>query len=135
MATALVHITVRPGREADFERVAADLHGATHDAETAVRRYEYWRGAEPSTYYALMSFDDYTGFLVHQSSPHHEAARPELGEVVETLRFEWVDPVPSASSLPPTEVVEPAGDESALVLHYHERFGVGAVQEWWRALR
>ncbi|MET0458668.1 MAG: hypothetical protein ABW195_05445 [Ilumatobacteraceae bacterium] len=44
---------------------------------------------------------------------------------MESLTFEWVDPVPSASDLPPTQV---------MVLHYHERFGTGAVQDWWREL-
>lgn len=134
MATALAHIKVRPGMEAQFERIAADLHRGTHEAETAVRRYEYWRGTEPSTYYTLLSFDDYSGFLTHQSSPHHEAARQGLSEVVESMRFEWVDPVPTASSLPPTRVIEPSTDSSELVLHYHKRFGEGAVQEWWQTL-
>ena len=45
VATALAHISVRPGMEASFERVAAELYRATHEGESAVRRYEYFRGS------------------------------------------------------------------------------------------
>ena len=94
MATLLAHIRVRPGKEVQFERIAEELYRATHEREADVRRYEYWRGAEPSTYYALESFDDLAGFVAHQTSEHHEAARPGLGEVIEDIRLEWVDPLP-----------------------------------------
>ena len=46
MATILAHIQVKPGMEARFEQIAADLYKGTHDHEKDVRRYEYWRGAE-----------------------------------------------------------------------------------------
>ena len=41
MATILVHLRTHPGREADFERLAAELWRQTHANEPAVRRYEY----------------------------------------------------------------------------------------------
>ncbi len=103
MATLLVHIRVRPGMEARFERVVAGLYRQTHEVESAVRRYEYFRGAEPATYYCLLSFDDYHGFLAHQSSDHHEAAVPELRELTEEMRLEWIDPLQQASPLAPTD--------------------------------
>ena len=102
MATLLAHITVRPGAEADFEAVAKALYEGTHSTETGVRHYEYWRGAEPRTYYTLLSFDDHRAFIAHQTSDHHEAASPVLGRLIESLRLEWVDPVPGASALSPT---------------------------------
>ena len=74
MATLLAHIRVPPGKEVQFERIAEELYRATHEREADVRRDEYWRGAEPSTYYALESFDDLAGFVAHQTSEHHEAA-------------------------------------------------------------
>ncbi len=131
MATALVHIRVRPGMEARFERLAAELYRATHDQESAVRRYEYFRGAEPATYYCLMSFDDYHGFLAHQASDHHEAASPDLREVTESIRLEWLDPIRAASPLPPT-VAQPLPDgASPAAERHHERFSdVG--QLWWQ---
>ena len=50
----------------------------------------------------LESFDDLAGFVAHQTSEHHEAARPGLGEVIEDIRLEWVDPLPTASPLAAT---------------------------------
>jgi hypothetical protein len=39
MATILAHIRVKPGQEARFEQLAADLYRSTHRSEQAVRRY------------------------------------------------------------------------------------------------
>jgi quinol monooxygenase YgiN len=134
MATILAHITVKPGNEARFEEVARQLHRATHEREHAVLRYEYWRGAEERTYYSLLSFTDNDGFLAHQTSDHHEAASPAIGELVESVRLEWVDPVAGASSLPATRPTEVPADASDLWRRYARWF---AVQEapWWLPLR
>jgi quinol monooxygenase YgiN len=120
--------------EARFERVVAGLHRQTHDSERAVRRYEYFRGAEPSTYYCLLSFDDYHGFLAHQSSDHHEAAVPELGELTEETRLEWIDPLQQASPLAPTDPQPLPSAASPVAARYHERFDpIG--ETWWGPLR
>jgi quinol monooxygenase YgiN len=134
MATALARIRVRPGMEARFEQLAADLYRDTHDRETAVRRYEYFRGAEPGTYYSLLSFDDYRGFLTHQASDHHEQASPALREVTERIDLEWLDPLPDASPLTPTDAQPLPADPSPAMVRHHERFSeVG--EEWWREPR
>ena len=134
MATLLVHIRVRPGMEARFERVVTGLYRQTHDAESAVRRYEYFRGDEPATYYCLLSFDDYHGFLAHQSSPHHEAAGPELRELTEEMRLEWIDPLAQASPLAPTDPQPLPPDASPVAARNHERFApIGAA--WWTDVR
>ena len=130
MATALAHIRVRPGMEARFEQLVAELYRATHDEEAAVRRYEYFRAADPSTYYCLLSFDDYHGFLAHQSSDHHETATPELRELTESIRLEWVDPIGSASPLSPTDPQPLPDGASPVAVLYHERFAdIG--EAWW----
>ena len=116
--------------EASFERVAADLYRATHESESAVRRYEYFRGAEPSTYYCLLSFDDYHGFLAHQASAHHEAASPALRELTESIRLEWVDPLQQASPLAPTNPQPLPSDASEVAVRHHERFA-GIGEDWW----
>jgi quinol monooxygenase YgiN len=131
MATLLCHIRVRPGMEARFEEIVTELHDATHEREPAMRRYEYWRGAEPGLYYALLSFDDFDGFLVHQSSPHHEEAVPKLAEVIESNRIEWVDPVPTASPLAPTHSAPLRDGAGELEARYHARFAPGVDQAWW----
>jgi quinol monooxygenase YgiN len=134
MATFLAHITVRAGREADFERIVADLYDATHAKEPGARRYEYWRGAAEGTYYTHASFADFLAFIEHQTSDHHESAGPPLEDVLESIRFEWVDPISRASPLVTTEPRSAPDDASAVARKYHERFAV-EVQPWWVALR
>lgn len=134
MATILAHIVVQPGAEARFEGIAQRLYRATHDQESGVRHYEYWRAAEPRTYYTLLAFDDFPTFIAHQTSTHHETAAPELGAVIESLRLEWVDPVPGACDLPPTERREVAADADDLTRAYSDRFAV-QLADWWTPLR
>jgi len=134
MATILAHITIRAGGEERFEAIARDLYARTHRDETGVRRYEYWRGADPRTYYTLLSFDDHRTFIAHQTSAHHEDASPALGEVIEGMRLEWIDPILGASDLPPTEVQEALEGADELTLAYTDRFAA-AVADWWRELR
>jgi quinol monooxygenase YgiN len=134
MATLLAHITLKPGCEERFESVARTLYERTHAVETQVRRYEYWRGADERTYYTLLSFDDHRAFITHQTSEHHEAASPAIGELVESLRLEWVDPLAAASPLCATDMqhAPPYADE--LVVRYTDRFAA-QVAAWWLALR
>ena len=134
MATLLAHITVRPGSETEFEAMARTLYERTHAAESAVRYYEYWRGADPRTYYTLLSFDDHRAFIAHQTSDHHEAASPVIGRLVESIRLEWVDPIEGASNLPSTEMQPALDDADVLTLEYTDRFAA-VVAEWWLAQR
>ncbi|WP_322754218.1 MULTISPECIES: antibiotic biosynthesis monooxygenase family protein [unclassified Frankia] len=134
MATLLVHIRVRPGAEERFEQIASELHAATHSREHDVRRYEYWRGEEPGTYYTLESFDRFAGFLAHETSPHHEEARPALRDVLEAVRLEWVDPIGGASPLTPTDMPPPQPDATELERALSERLAA-QVQDWWLPLR
>ena len=134
MATLLAHITVRPGAESEFERIASTLYERTHALEPAVLRYEYWRGAQPCTYYTLLAFDDHRAFIAHQTSDHHETASPELGRVIESLRLEWLDPVAGASALPTTEMQPPADGATDLVVAYTSRFAA-EIAEWWLSFR
>ena len=61
-------------------------------------------------------------------------ASPDLGDVLESLRLEWVDPITGASDLPPTEH-QPAPDGAdALTAAYTDRFAA-AVAPWWTPLR
>ena len=134
MATLLAHITVKPGSEERFEAVARALHEATHRNETAVRQYDYWRGADERSYYTLLSFDDHRGFIAHQTSDHHELASPMIRDFVESIRLEWVDPVDGASNLPPTVTQTAPADADELTLVYTDRFAA-QVADWWLALR
>ncbi|BAN01182.1 putative quinol monooxygenase [Ilumatobacter coccineus] len=134
MATLLAHITIKPGKEEEWEAICRRLWAATHAEEPAMRRYEYWRGAEPRTYYTLLSFDDHRSFIVHQTSDHHEEASPKIGDCLEKFTLEYVDPVGGASDLAPTEHQDAPEGASRLVADYTERFRA-QVADWWLALR
>ena len=121
---------LKSGREAEFESIAKELYEATHELETGCLRYEYWRGAEPGLYYSLLAFEDFDAFLRHQTSDHHETASPRIGEVCEDVKLEWVDPLPSASPMPLTEMQPlPEGADEKTKL-YHQIFAA-KVQDWW----
>jgi quinol monooxygenase YgiN len=134
MATILARITVLPGTEHEFEAIARELYAASHATESGLRRYEYWRGADERTYYALLAFDDHRTFIAHQTSDHHEAASPRLRAVVESLHLEFVDPVAGASDLPPTAHQEAPPGADDLTVAYTERFAAEAA-EWWSRVR
>lgn len=99
-----------------------------------MRRYEYWRGAEPRSYYTLLSFDDHRSFIVHQTSDHHEEASPKIGDCLEGFKLEFVDPIAGASDLAPTNHQDAPADASELAEKYTERFKA-EVADWWLALR
>ena len=134
MATVIAHIRVVEGAEARFESIIRDLYRSTHETEPAVRRYEYWRGAEPREYCALIAYDDFRGFITHQTSDHHESASPDLRQVIESLRLEWVDPVAGASDLPSTEMQPALPDADDLTRRYTDRYAA-QIASWWLALR
>jgi quinol monooxygenase YgiN len=134
MATILAHIVVRSGKEAAFEAVAATLHEASHRTEAQLRAYGYWRGQEPRHYYTLLAFDDYLGFMAHQSSSHHEDAAGTLGACIESMTLEWVDPIEGASKLVASNPQDVPADAPPLVAKYAARMPV-QVAEWWTALR
>ena len=68
----------------------AVLYQDTWATEPGCRRYEFFRGPERGEYYALLSFDDFQAFLVHQSSDHHEDFGKQFGEIIEDHWVKWV---------------------------------------------
>jgi quinol monooxygenase YgiN len=134
MATILAHIVIREGKEAAFEALAATLHAASHDTETRLRGYGYWRAQQPRHYYTLLAFDDYLGFLEHQSSDHHESAAPQLRDCIESINLEWVDPVEGASKLLASNP-QPVPDDASPVAARYAKLMPAEVADWWHALR
>lgn len=134
MATLLAHITVKPGSESRFEGIARELYERTHELEPRVLRYEYWRGSDPRTYYTLLAFDDHRAFIEHQTSDHHESASPAIGETVEALRLEWIDPIEGASPLPTTAAQDAPHGADELTVAYTDRFAA-EIADWWLAQR
>jgi quinol monooxygenase YgiN len=134
MATFIAHIRIKPGHEQAFEEMARAMYAATHGTETHVLRYEYWRAQAERTYYVLEAFDDYRGFLEHQSSEHHETLTAGFRDMIEDFRIEWIDPVQGASPLPATTHQEPGSAASDLARAYAERMPAEAAP-WWAPLR
>ena len=134
MATILAHITVKPGCEKQFEQISCQLYQASHGSEPGLLRYEYWRGADPQTYYTLLSFSDFRAFIAHQTSEHHEIASPQLGSVLAGLRLEWIDPIVGGSELPPTAAQDLSDSVDELTRVYAKRFAA-QIAPWWDEVR
>ena len=134
MATILAHIVIRPGKEASFESIAASLHSSSHATEKHLRAYGYWRGQTPRSYYTLLAFEDFMGFMEHQTSSHHEDVALDLRECIESMRLEWVDPIEGASTLAPSNPQEVPADAPPLLVRYAGMMPV-QLAEWWQPLR
>jgi quinol monooxygenase YgiN len=134
MSTILAHLRVKPGEESRFEDLIRELYAGSQASDRGLRHYQYWRGAEPGTYYCLLAYDDHRAFIAHQTSDHHESASPVLREVLADLRLEWVDPVAGASDLPPTEMQDAPDDADELTAAYTQRFAA-ELADWWSPLR
>lgn len=133
MATLLAQVTVKPGMEEHWETIARRVYHATHEAEPGCRRYEYWRATAPRTYFVLLSFDDFDAFMEHQVADYHHDAG--FGDCFESFHIQWVDPVASASPLPPSTTT---GSEQPTRGERWNRYVRNHRQdrpEWWDRLR
>ena len=132
MATLLCHIEINPGKEAEFETVSKEMYRRTHAEEPNCVRYEYFRAAQPSTYYCLLSFGDRLSFLEHQVSDYHEGY--DFASMIKSLEMEWVDPVTDACPLIPTESGELPETVNDTIKTAAETYVVN-VQAWWHQHR
>jgi quinol monooxygenase YgiN len=133
MASLLAHLRVTAGREAEFEAIIGDLWRATHHHESSVVHYEYWRGQDERTYYTLLCYPDEATFLDHQTSAHHDDAAVRFAGVIESIRLEWLQPVPGASNLAPSRPHTLDDDVSDERRRTQRRFGV-QLASWWGSL-
>ncbi len=120
--------------EASFEANSRELYAASHANEPGLLRYEYWRGHEPRTYYTLLAFKDHAAFLTHQASDHHRLLTADLGEMVEDVQLEFVDPIDGASPLPAADTTTVIETSSPLIEHYAARYPA-TIEPWWDAQR
>ncbi|GAB5452832.1 MAG: hypothetical protein Hals2KO_31600 [Halioglobus sp.] len=134
MCTLLAKIQIHPGKESTFEEVMAHMYQQTHDTESGVLRYEYWRGREAGFYYCLLSFENTLAFWRHQASDHHEGEMERFQQCIAELDLEVIDPVAQASPLPATRAQPCPEAESAEVQSQAEAFPI-ALENWWRPLR
>ncbi len=129
MTTLLAHIKIKPGAEAQWEEIMADMAHQTWTTETGVKRYEYWKGEEPNLYYCLLSFDDKATFYRHQMSPHHEGH--DFAAVLDGIGLEYLDPVRGAGGGLAQTVDTPLPDDADADLKTaQERFPL-TIPAWW----
>jgi quinol monooxygenase YgiN len=133
MTTLLAHIRIKPGKEAKWEAIIADMVEQTFATEEGVVRYEYWKGQEPLSYYCLLSFRDKWAFYHHQMSDHHEGH--DFADVLADIRLEYVDPVKGAGGgLAPTLDPPLPADAPAAMATAQQRFPL-AIPAWWAERR
>ncbi len=134
MATLFATMKIREGKEGAFEDVARALSAETK-RETGCRLYAYYRAPPPRTYYCLLVFDSYNGFLEHQASDYHETLiTPRAEELFEDFKAEWLDAVVGASNGVPTQHETPGPQAPARQRHYADAMPA-AIQDWWAPLR
>lgn len=128
MATILAHIDIKPGKEAEWEAIMADMVSQTFAHEDAVLRYEYFKGQQPNRYYCLLSFEDKWAFYVHQASDYHEGH--DFESVIAGFELEYLDPVRGACELPPTLNPPLPNDASEITRRTEGLFPI-AMADWW----
>jgi quinol monooxygenase YgiN len=135
MPTILAHIKTKPGKATRFESILRELVVHTRSSEPNCLRYEYWRGAAPERYYALLSFVDSRAFYEHQASEYHERFVPELLDMFEEFSMEYVDPVENGgSNLPLTANAPLSSSDSAALKDQAQKYPI-STQPWWSAMR
>lgn len=129
MATLMVRLKVKPGQEERFENMITTLVDNTLSKESEVIRYEYWKGQEPLTWYAFLSFTGKTGFFTHQDADYHR--NQPYDECIESMQMEWLDPVDGASPLPRTQNPPlPAGTRPEIA-EWEHRSPI-QIAAWWQ---
>jgi quinol monooxygenase YgiN len=133
VASILAHISIKSGFERAFEAAIAQLWTQTHALETGVQRYEYWRSDTPNTWYALLSYEHEVDFLRHQISDHHEEGSKAFAPMFESVRLEWIDPVPGANHITYGTFDDLPADASDELRTAQRRYGAKLAQ-WWGLL-
>lgn len=135
MTTVLAHLTIKEGKEGQFEEISRGVYSETHANEPKMKRYEYFRGTEPRTYYVLLSFKDFNAFMTHQVADYHHNIGPGLNECVESIRLEYLDPINGAAPLTSCETHgRMMPDASDLWNDYVDRHSE-TTPSWWTTRR
>ena len=86
MTCFIARLTVKPGREAEFERLQQELSQLTHQNEPNTYVYDVIRHrTEPGVYVVYARFKDEASFQHHQATPFHDRLVPPI---VDTLAGE-----------------------------------------------
>jgi quinol monooxygenase YgiN len=82
--TFIATLVIKPGKEAEFERLQQELSELTHAHEPGTLVYDVLKSrAKPRTYVVYGRFKDEPAFQAHQSSPFHDRLVPPIMACVE----------------------------------------------------
>lgn len=95
MVAFIAKLNIKPGREAEFERLQTELSNIAHAEEPGLIVYDVIRHAsEPRTYVVYARFADRQAFEFHQGADFHERLVPPILDCVDgemDLQFyDWV---------------------------------------------
>lgn len=95
MTCFIATLKVKPGREADFERLQKELSDLTHSNEPGTAVYDVIRHrTEPGVYVVYARFKDEAAFQFHQATSFHDRLVPPimetLGGDMDLQFYDWV---------------------------------------------
>jgi quinol monooxygenase YgiN len=95
MISFIATLRIKPGHEAEFERLQRELSELTHAQEPDTIVYDILRSREaPDTYVVYGRFRDDAAFQLHQTTPFHDRLVPPILATVSgemDLKFyDWV---------------------------------------------
>jgi quinol monooxygenase YgiN len=95
MTCFIIRVKVKPGREADFERLEREFSRLAREQEAGTLVFEVLRHrTEPATYVIYLRFADDAAFKTHQATPLHQRFVPQimetLGEETDLQFYDWI---------------------------------------------
>jgi len=95
MISFIATLRIKPGHEAEFERLQRELSELTHAQEPDTIVYDILRSRDaPDTYVVYGRFRDEAAFQLHQTTPFHDRLVPPimatLGGDMDLQFYDWV---------------------------------------------
>ena len=79
MTAFIATLRIKPGQEAEFERLQQELSELTHASEPDTLVYDILRSRDtPDTYVVYARFKDEAAFQLHQGTDFHERLVPPI---------------------------------------------------------
>jgi quinol monooxygenase YgiN len=83
MTCFIATLKIKPGHEADFERLQTELSELTHAQEPDTFVYDILRSrTQLDTYLVYARFKDAAAFELHQATPFHDRLVPPIMETL-----------------------------------------------------
>ena len=95
MTCFIIRLKVKPGREADFERLEREFSRTAREQEPGTLVFEVLRHRiEPGSYVVFLRFADDAAFKAHQATALHQRLVPlimeTIGEETDLQFYDWV---------------------------------------------